>query len=53
MTEISRVKTRRGSKKDKQKYQVQDFPDKKFVKMFTTAIKLKEPEKMLKEFKTT
>ena len=37
--------------KDKEKYCINDFPDKKFVKLFTNALKLKDEEKLLKEYK--
>jgi predicted nucleotidyltransferase len=38
-------------KKDKTKYNVEDFSDKKFVKLFLSLLELKEPTIMVKEFK--
>ena len=39
------------SEKDKKKYLLKDFPDKVFVKMFVSALKLKNKNQMLKEYK--
>lgn len=36
--------------KDKKKYDVGDFPDKKFVKMFVKAINIKDKSEMMKEY---
>ncbi len=38
------------NKKDKKKYLISDFPDKKFVKLFVRAINLKNKSKMMKEY---
>lgn len=36
--------------KDKEKYHIGDFPDKKFVKMYVNAINIKNKSKMMKEY---
>jgi predicted nucleotidyltransferase len=50
--EIPAYKARRflTEKKDMEKYHLEEFPDKKFVKMFINAINLKEKEEMLKQY---
>ncbi|MBS3087732.1 nucleotidyltransferase domain-containing protein [Candidatus Pacearchaeota archaeon] len=38
-------------KNDRKKYIIPEFPDKKFIKIFSKMIKLKEEEKMVNEYK--
>lgn len=38
------------NEKDKKKYHISDFPDKKFVKMYVNAINIKNKSKIMKEY---
>jgi len=48
---VHKIKRFLTDEKDKKKYNVSNFPDQEFVKMYVNAINIKDKSEMMKEYK--